>query len=153
MLAGFAAVLALTVASGCMTAAGGRGGGAATAAQMPSRSPQDRPLPPIDWGTLSNYFEISDLKFESKDIRIRGSGQVVTIHGLTFLARAKHTMYVPLFSAQFLDADGVKVDEAILYYGPTRTLGFRIEAGERTRGWVDRPTKEYSMVRFVEAVR
>jgi hypothetical protein len=159
-------LLGVALLSGCTSPSGSPPGGSAPpGAGTPPGSPA-RPessgsaLPSgagIDFGDLAaNYFEISNARFEMKQFTHPSTGKVDNIPILSFLARARHKMFMsPEFRADFLDANGVTVDRRMVYFGGQ--IGYAgisayLEQGQQLWGWVIVPDAPFTVVRFVEGI-
>jgi hypothetical protein len=105
-------------------------------------------LPPIDWGVMWTYFDISDVtlgKAEYTDVL----GRVYEYDSINFIVEAKRSFYaIIIFEAEFYDKDGIKVYSSFVEFDPDYD---QWEAGDRSRGHVELPsTSDMEKVRHIK---
>ncbi|MCE7740173.1 MAG: hypothetical protein GPJ50_12425, partial [Candidatus Heimdallarchaeota archaeon] len=75
-------------------------------------------LPPIEWGIMETYFDISDVtigKAEYTDVL----GRVYVYDSINFIVEAKRSFYaIIIFEAEFYDEDGIKVYSSFVDFDP-----------------------------------
>jgi hypothetical protein len=100
----------------------------------------------IEWGPLTDYFEISDVRFETQKITNHITGQMVDLDVLAFNVEAKTTLYYAVFTAEFFDKDGVQVDNlAMVVFQPVVAFW---EPGTRNRAYIQLPTDPTIMAKI-----
>jgi hypothetical protein len=69
--------------------------------------PRSQALPPIDWGELTRYCEISGVRLEEREFT-DALGRVNRVRGVSFVATAtRDALMLPVFSAHMYDRDDI----------------------------------------------
>ncbi|MDJ0690027.1 MAG: hypothetical protein QNJ41_16135 [Xenococcaceae cyanobacterium MO_188.B32] len=66
-------------------------------------------IPPIEWGVLSNYFAIENVKTGMHQEVDPYTGRVEEVPLLTFTVEAKRRFYTTLFFARFYDSEDIEI--------------------------------------------
>lgn len=121
--------------------------------KIPTLTPTLKPtdgieLPPIDWGIMETYFDISDVtigKAEYTDVL----GMVYEYDSINFIVEAKRSFYaIIIFKAEFYDEAGIKIYSSFVEFDPDYD---QWEAGDRSRGHVELPgTSDMEKVRHIK---
>lgn len=85
----------------------------------PSATSPSTKQPDIDWGSLTDYFVISDARFDKKKIR-NSFGWITEFRVVAFLVEAKVSFLHSLFWVNYYDADGIDLQSTgLVYFEPT----------------------------------
>jgi hypothetical protein len=105
-------------------------------------------LPPIEWGIMDTYFDISDITLgeaEYTDVL----GKVYEYDSINFIVEAKRSFYaIIIFEAEFYDGDGIKVYSSFVDFDPDYD---QWQSGDRSKGHVELPsTSDMEKVRHIK---
>jgi len=121
-----------------------------TPISAPTPKPTDEidQLPPIEWGIMKTYFDISGAtlgKAEHTDVL----GMVYEYDSINFIVEAKRSFYaITIFEAEFYDEDGIKVYSSFVEFDPNYD---QWQAGDRSKGHAEIPsTSEMEKVRNIK---
>jgi len=105
-------------------------------------------LPPIEWGIMETYFDISDTTLgeaEYTDVLDR----VYVYDSINFIVEAKRSFYaIIIFEAEFYDEDGIKIYSSFVDFDPDYD---QWQPGDRSKGYVELPsTSDMEKVRSIK---
>lgn len=105
-------------------------------------------LPPIEWGIMETYFDISDTTLgeaEYTDVL----GMVYEYDSINFIVEAKRSFYaIMIFEAEFYDDDGIKVYSSFVDFDPDHD---QWQPGDRSKGHMELPsTSDMEKVRSIK---
>jgi len=115
-----------------------------TSSQIPIKTPistqtskpTEGKYPPIDWGIMTEYFDISGVTLgEAEYTDVLGS--VYKYDSINFIVEAKRSFYATIiFEAEFYDKDGIKVYSSFIDFDPNYD---QWQSGDRSKGYVELP--------------
>ena len=105
-------------------------------------------LPPIEWGIMETYFDISDKTLEKAEYT-DVLGRVYEYDSINFIVEAKRSFYaIIIFEAEFYDEDGIKVYSSFVDFDPDYD---QWQSGDKSRGHVELPsTSDMEKVRHIK---
>ena len=110
--------------------------------------PTEGKYPPIDWGIMTEYFDISDVTLgEAEYTDVLGS--IYKYDSINFIVEAKRSFYaIIIFEAEFYDEDGIKVYSSFVDFDPNYD---QWQPGLRSKGHVEIPSIfDMEKVRYIK---
>lgn len=108
-----------------------------TSAPIMTSKPPEGKNPPIDWGIMTEYFDISDVTLgEAEYTDVLGS--VYKYDSINFIVEAKRSFYaIIIFEAEFYDEDGIKLYSSFIDFDPNYD---QWQSGDRSKAYLELPS-------------